>query len=89
MPLAGFEPVLTKVNSDLNAARLPIPPQGHVKVIPFNKILVYTTSRMTASPIFSLKDCFAFKMVVKSAHPYTLQTVPAYSRRRLHQCEYN
>ena len=29
MPLAGVEPVLGKPNSDLNAARLPIPPQWH------------------------------------------------------------
>lgn len=28
MPQTGVEPALTYVNSDLNAARLPIPPSG-------------------------------------------------------------
>lgn len=29
MPAKGFEPSLSHLNSDLNAARLPIPPSGH------------------------------------------------------------
>lgn len=48
MPLAGVEPVLGKPNSDLNAARLPIPPQWQ------QQGLFYTKPRLRFKSYFFL-----------------------------------